>query len=690
MNKDRIIHIDGLRALAIVMIILFHLNPGLFSGGYFGVEIFLVISGFFLLKGYLLGELSKTTPGTFFAKKIVRLYPPLLVTLILTLAVTVCIYIYQETVLVADTGFSALFGFANIYLDLFTGGYFASDAFSNPLVHLWYLGVIMQAFVIFGIVIHSTQNHIKNQRTRGIILISIALISFSLNHLETFGIKSLGYYSVWTRLWIVAAGGAAALVWNAELLRSNTIKFIFCLIAIAIFSISLFNEKWLGNNTNLAIVASIVILICYGNTSFIHKIFRNKIAIWIGKASYSIYLCHMPIIVIMKYFFDRNYYNDGMEYYLSRLAIIPLILITSLLVYYFIEKRTYSLKKIAIFFISTVFIYFTGCITNGYCNYANKEVNIKIREHENFKTTPYSKQDLLHDYPDTELYAGPAVSFIRETLFEYITNKIFKKQPKRTGLLSIGNINCPAEFVVIGDSHAGAIQFGLHSVGQQLNWHGVKLQTYVIPAYSEEYEKLTENTEYETSTRKHELIFKWLTNHPEIHTIFIAQRWTVRYEDYQSIFYPGNKDFAEKFDKDCIEYFRRLRKTGKQIVILSEVPRFNCDVSKHVYKNTILRRPLRMDMLKCTKEQHAALNEFSWPLMNKLKQLNLCDAVLFAEPALEREGAYMSYRDGFSLMYDDDHLNSHGSTVVMSYLSNEFLSILQKGRKQLSSSSSTK
>ncbi len=141
--------ITSLRGLAIILIILFHLNPEHFPYGYFGVEVFLVISGYLLMKS-LQKQQMQIRLGEFARKKVLRLFTPVAVIVPLTLLAGMFLLDYTDLATASSTGGYTLIGAANRFLAVIQSDYFAQDSSGNPFLHMWYLAVTVQIYLLFA------------------------------------------------------------------------------------------------------------------------------------------------------------------------------------------------------------------------------------------------------------------------------------------------------------------------------------------------------------------------------------------------------------------------------------------------------------------------------------------------------------------------------------------------------------
>jgi peptidoglycan/LPS O-acetylase OafA/YrhL len=198
--------IDGLRAISILLVLGYRADLGPFPGGFVGVDVFFVISGF-LITGILLRELEAGhfSPAGFYARRVRRIFPALIV----VLAATVLIGWF---VLLPD-GFSLLGKsiaagvlFASNLFQLAQVGYFAPDAAENPLVHLWSLGIEEQFYIFWPPLLWL----LSGAKRRGFWMAVIAAVSFGVSLMIFFGSRDIAFYSPISRAWELLAGGMIA------------------------------------------------------------------------------------------------------------------------------------------------------------------------------------------------------------------------------------------------------------------------------------------------------------------------------------------------------------------------------------------------------------------------------------------------------------------------------------------------
>ena len=169
--------IDGLRAIAILSVVFFHAWPGRFPGGFVGVDIFFVISGF-LITNKIHSDLLKDKFGFkhFYVNRIKRLYPPMLITLVFVLIAGVFLLFDTEFKALVEQSIAGLFYVANIYFNS-VSGYFDSAPLSKPLLHFWSLSVEEQYYIFWPLILFLFHRFNLNKLVYSIILFIISFIA---------------------------------------------------------------------------------------------------------------------------------------------------------------------------------------------------------------------------------------------------------------------------------------------------------------------------------------------------------------------------------------------------------------------------------------------------------------------------------------------------------------------------------
>ncbi|GAB7140820.1 acyltransferase family protein [Deferribacterales bacterium RsTz2092] len=315
--------IDGLRAFAVIPIILFHLDfTKLFGGGYAGVDIFYVISGFLITS-----IIYRETTGEgfsflkFYERRIRRIIPPLAFMALVATVLAVCLFspAYLLNYLVS-LRYMFLFS-SNIFFWQDTD-YFALPDATKALLHTWSLGVEEQFYIVFPIVLFLLVKYAGKHALKG--LVFLWLISFALNIHFVFREQPLVFYMLPFRAWELLTGSILA-VYRA---RANVTPPYICgiagllLICVSVVSLGYVNKSHFPGALALIPVAGAALCILAGDGSIVGRVLAWKPFVHIGRLSYAMYLWHWVLITFYKYQFGAH---------LDIRGVITLVLATYLL-----------------------------------------------------------------------------------------------------------------------------------------------------------------------------------------------------------------------------------------------------------------------------------------------------------------------------------------------------------------------
>lgn len=342
----------GLRALAVVGVILYHLNPNRFMGGYLGVPIFLVLSGYLVTDHmfHSYEERGKYNTKGFYIRRLKKLYPQMITLLWVCSAY---ILLFQQNLL-AKLNQIVITNLLNVYnfWQIFNGqSYFERFAANeSPFVHLWTMSIEGQFYILWPIVIFLLVKFVKKKSVRFWILTVLTLASaIEMAILFKPGVDtSRIYYGTDTRFFALGLGAMLAVIWPTSHLRTDVrpqdthlLDLIggVSLIAILWMVMSpLFNPVkgfvYRGGMFLFSLVTTILVAVIAHPGSHWSKWLTNPVFNWIGSRSYGIYLWQFPIMI-----FFEDKVKDLADHVISyRIIEVVLILVISELSYRYIEK----------------------------------------------------------------------------------------------------------------------------------------------------------------------------------------------------------------------------------------------------------------------------------------------------------------------------------------------------------------
>ena len=333
--------IDSLRAISVLAVVVYHakiniLGYSLFPGGYLGVDIFFVISGY-LITSIIFKELKSKKNfsfGDFYLRRARRILPALFFLLLCSIPLAWFALLPSGLLDFARSIYFSL-GFSSNFYFYFTGlEYGAVDGLLKPLLHTWSLAVEEQYYIIFPVLFVLGFFFFKKK-----FYIAILIILFlSLIFAEYFSLKNsnLNFYILPSRAWELLTGSALVFLEDKKNFKiSNFVSNLFCILGLSMIFLSFIYFYEAVPNPNLKnclpVVGTIFILIFIKKKTIFAKLLSNKLLVGLGLISYSLYLWHYPIFA-----FARNLrIAQGLLEY-SLIAII--IFLISIFSYFFIEK----------------------------------------------------------------------------------------------------------------------------------------------------------------------------------------------------------------------------------------------------------------------------------------------------------------------------------------------------------------
>lgn len=659
--------VDGLRALAIIPVLLFHAFPTVLPGGFVGVDIFFVISGF-LISSIIFRGLQRerfSFPG-FYANRIKRIFPALL------LVLGVCAVFGWFSLLpdeYAQLGKHILGGAGyveNLVLRR-EAGYFDTSSFLKPLMHLWSLGIEEQFYLTYPFLLWAVW------RLRGnllAVIVSLVLISFSLNVWQVRSDAAGSFFLPQTRFWELWIGGALAYldIFRPDVGRRLTgswanlasrfpvqkqtsssagiVPNILSMVGMALIGVSLLlvHESAFPGWWALLPVCGASLLILAGPAAWINRrILSNRVAVFVGLISYPLYLWHWPILS-----FARIIRGEDLSRAI-RIAAVCLSFLLAWATWRFVESpirfgRKIWIKTAALAVISVVI----ACI--GYTIHAQGGFVSR------FKNVPADVGWLQPELPSS----SDCLKALGAERMRYC-----RMQGKG-----------PPDVVLIGDSHAGSLYGGLASAYSRHSQILMNLgEAGCVPFYDTESYMQGMRRERDCSPIVNRML-DYAASSPSVRTIILSARGPLNMTGknfgenssgaLKEISWDGaaeNSDQASMFAAAFRNTVLRLSATGKNVVLFVDWPELDFNPRSCLARPVALFshvRPLCGVPRSEVDARNRAYREVIFNMKRQFSRLTVFDPF----PYLCDATACYAMRDGHLLYQDDNHLSSEGSVYL--------------------------
>ena len=647
--------IDGLRSLAIVPIVLFHAGFPLFSGGFVGVDIFFVISGY-LITSIIAKEISCGTFDLwrFYERRIRRIFPALIVMLLVcsvagwVLLFPLDLQAFGES-MVASTAFVANISF------WLQSGYFDTASDLKPLLHTWSLAVEEQFYLFFPLILIGP---IRKNRDPRLIVWIVLLFSFVASLIGVSRNPDASFYLIPTRAWELLIGSVLALNAVPEV-KSHIWRQILSLVGLGLIIVPVFvytnQTPFPGLSALWPCMGSALIIWTGGtqrNTTLVARLLMQRAIVLIGLMSYSLYLWHWPIMV-----FSHHWVLEKPDDWGKILLVLASIL-AAFVSWTLIEKPARNhgvgLSRALVFGLAGGAALF--CIGIGIVVWQNGFIN----------RYPAHLQSLLRIHElQTKGFAGLQA-----------TVKGQKREGLPEGGFVVGESGQQPQLAIWGDSHVGAILNGVVEAAKPSKAPAISVFALggcrpVIDVY----------LSYEASTACHDhnqAVLSYLLNGPERKVVLVS-RWPVSL--FGDVRAAGKGDGqrslavrpAQSLDEaQAITVFNlhlgrtidALTQAGKQVIVVETIIDLPLDVPHLVFK-TLLREPATLQVIRdisAYRERFLAVEQ----LFDRMQSLHRFERIRLRD-ALCNQWQCLLYRQDQNgqLMYtDNNHLSASGSAML--------------------------
>lgn len=635
MNQNFRYDINGLRAYAVAFVVLFHFNILGFNGGFVGVDVFFVISGFLMTKIIASGiENNSFSFLKFYLSRANRIIPAL-VALCLTIALvgwfTLTPQEYKDFGKHAATSLSFI---SNIQY-FRESGYFDAVSHEKLLLHTWSLSVEWQFYILLPIFLYLINKAFKSKNALTISFCILLIVSFALSVIVSKFNPSAAFYLLPTRAWEMMAGGLIYLFFNKKTFSQKTSLFIeiagFALIfaSVAFFSTT---TLWPSYNALVPVIGTFLVLLAANNSSFFTN---NKIAQFLGNTSYSIYLWHWPLV------FYLSYLEVAQNPTFIVLAIVLSILF-GWLSFKYIETPTRkwlsnkSNKKA--YFATALYVGIPTVILasifafNGY----------KQRLPENIQLITDQSEDRNPRMKECHMQTGNKIPECK-----YGEGKV--------------------SLIVLGDSHGAAMIRSIEKAAPQgtsvLDW------TYSGCPTVEGIKKIN-SPDYKCGEVVSNLIEKAKVEYPNT-PIVIVNRLNVLFhgapeEASKPIRYVSSPydSYSEEYTSEMTEkYIDTVCKFSgdRKLFITSSVPEYTVEIPKVLAHRAILGNDAEISQKRIDFEERSKLSNHAQALAAQKCGAKIIDV---SSPFCNSDKCFTT-KNGKPLYFDDDHLSVYGADQII-------------------------
>jgi len=615
--------IDGLRALAVLSVVLFHAFPGWLRGGFIGVDVFFVISGF-LISSIVLRELQQGvfSFATFYARRVRRIFPALILVLAVCLAFGWLALFPDEYAqlgkhVVGGAGFSAnLFYWAQV-------GYFDTAADTKPLLHLWSLGIEEQFYILWPVLLL-----LAWKRGLNLVLVAalLAIVSFLVNVGGLAQHASATFYSPASRAWelLLGAGlaclharpGASLHLMPRLRLAPNSLAWTGAILLAAGLALITREHRFPGWLALLPAVGALLLIGAGPQAWFNRVVLSNRLLVWVGLISYPLYLWHWPLLSFARIVESREPAPA------IRAGALLLAILLAWLTYRVLERPLRTgppARRVA-----ALCALMLACAGGGGYIYLNDGLPARkpIQDSQ-------ANQQALIIFEDKARADACKKRYGFESVYEYCVMSDAARDPS---------------VVLLGDSHAYHVLYGLmkhyDGIGENLLMLATRHPYWGVDPNEHPYQKTTQ------------AMLEMALDMKSAKTVVFSAH--LRFET------GPNGAFAIKAAR---ETFRRFLGAGKHVIFMNDVPILGFDPRSCIKRAGVASSATRLPCAITREEwdtQIAQHNQVLARFAKEFPQIEWFDA----SRALCDERYCHAMIDGRLMYRDQDHLSYEGDLLI--------------------------
>ncbi len=654
--------IDGLRALAVIPVLLFHAGFSYFSGGYIGVDVFFVISGY-LITSIIIESLDrgKFSFADFYERRARRILPALYFVMFVSLPFAWA-WMTPDYLENFSQSLVATSTFANNILLMITTGYFDDAVEYKPLLHTWSLSVEEQYYVFYPLLMIALWKWAGVNKV--VILGLLAALSLGIAQ-WSYNQNFDGYfYSSLSRAWELLIGALAVFFLKRDVVFSrhtcellSIIGLILILVGIALFDKS---TPFPSLYTLVPVVGTVLIILFAQANTFVNKLLSMRIIVGIGLISYSVYLWHQPLFAFAR--IRMLSAPDTPTYF----ALIILSIVLGYLTWRYIEApfRDKTFLSRSQVFVSSALV--GGLlIVLGLFGHFNEGFSDRVPSWAHSAINPKKSNWSLLNNCNNPIQSFPDISICK-----------------------LGSDKSDFKIALWGDSHAEAIVSAFDNKLKELEISGGFIRNKYCGAIAG-ISTTKDINDVSRCERSQDALIAYLKT-LDLQDIIILNRWTLQTLPVDGIdessFFDNHEGGVEAFpdmqtytlnnagvfttnykdkSKAVIKFIERFSDSGAQVVVIGAIPEVGWDVSQYNMK-VILQTGRIPEFISTSYNRYLERNQF---IINTLSDINN-KLVHVVDPALifcnnELVGRCVAQVEKTPLYYDNDHLSMAGANLLI-------------------------
>lgn len=645
--------IDGLRAIAVIAVVFYHFGIPGFNGGYVGVDVFFVISGFLITRIIITGLNTETfSLQNFYVKRARRILPAFFVMILVTTLASLVFLTPSDLMKYGESLFASSTFWSN-YFFLKETGYFSGPSYEMPILHTWSLSleeqfyILMPIFIVACYRVEFLEKYIKH------IIISLLILSLLIAEMELSSKPERAFFSLHTRFWELALGSAIALgvVRKSKILYLNTALSLLGL-GLIIFAIYFYdNNTPFPGLTALApcVGAALLIIFSDQNTPLCGRILSSTLFVAVGLISYSLYLWHWPIFAYLKI----NTLGD-----LSKVETLLAI------------STSFAIAALSWRYIETPFRRAPSATQQRQVTMYRAISAIAL----------FASAGLLIDYANgfPQRVSADVIAADISPKFERGHTRDCHEKPKGDGFhwCSFGaKIGERYDIILWGDSHAKHYLPAIAKLAKRNGWSGYLISSAGCPPLVETTKVVNGIPNKECANHTAQAISSIRKLAPRY--VLLASRWS-RYTEHDlsthDVFLVNGGSSSANLENSKNVFKASLKQTinlinslSSKVLILGQVPEFKVSVGKCVARRLMNKNPFD-ECVKIQREVAETRLSFTNSVFNELTKSPI--GVYFFRPLEHMCDSQYCYatKDNVILYQDGNHLNGKGSIFLSDFI----------------------